>query len=85
MVGECPRCKREFVRPPECDVAACDCQSAIEIPLHPVLILPTRMYNRFQRIADRADVTMDALMSKVLEFGIKKFEGMNVKEVMTHE
>jgi len=85
MVGECPRCGREFVRPPECDVAACDCESAREVPLHPVLILPTRIYNQFQKIADRAGVTIDALINRILELGIEKIKGLNVKEVLQIE
>ena len=82
MVGTCERCGREFVRPADCDVAACDCESAREVPLYPVLILPTRIYNQFKKVADRAGVTMDALMSKVMESGLKKLEGMNIKEVL---
>ena len=85
MVGECPNCGREFIRPPECDVAACDCESAREVQLHPTLILPTRMYNKFRKIADRAGVSIDLLVNKVLELGIEKIKGMNVKEVMQIE
>ena len=82
MVGTCERCGREFVRPADCDVAACDCQSAMEVPLHPVLILPTHIYNQFKNVADRAGVSIDLLVNKVLELGLKKFEGMNIKEVL---
>ena len=85
MVGECERCGREFVRPAPCDIAVCDCESAREIPLQPVLILPTRMYNKFRKVADRAGVSIDLLVNKVLELGVKKLEGMNVKEVMQIE
>jgi len=85
MVGECERCGREFVRPAPCDIAVCDCESAREVPLEPVLILPTRMYNKFRKVADRAGVSIDLLVNKVLELGVKKLEGMNVKEVMQIE
>lgn len=85
IVGTCERCGREFVRPPECDVAACDCESAREVPLHPVLILPTRMFNKFKKVADRAGVSIDLLIDKVLELGIEKIKRMNVKEVLALE
>jgi len=74
MVGECSNCGREFVRPPECDVAACDCASAIEVPLHPVLSLPPRIFNKFKKVADRAGVSMDLLVNKVLELGLEKLQ-----------
>ena len=86
MIGHCERCGREFVRPAECDVAACDCTgNPHEIPLYPALILPTRVYNKFKKIADRVGVSIEVVVNKLLELGIEKLEGMNVKEVLALE
>ena len=84
MVGECERCGREFVRPAPCDIAVCDCESAREIPLQPVLILPTRMYNKFRKVADRAGVSIDLLVNKVLELGFEKLKSVSVEGVLKY-
>jgi len=74
MVGECPNCGREFIRPADCDVAACDCESAREVPLYPTLVLPTRMYNEFKKIADREKIPLETLVNMVLELAIEYVE-----------
>lgn len=81
-VGVCPNCHKEHVRPYPCDAAICTCKSTQVVPLELGLILPTRMYNKFQKIANRAGVSLELLVNKVLEFGVEKLKGMNVKEVM---
>jgi hypothetical protein len=73
-VGSCERCGKEFVRPPECDCAACNCSSAVLIPLDPALILPTRMYNKFQKIAEQAGTSVEKCVNCLLEVAFKNWE-----------
>jgi len=73
MVGTCPRCGKEFMRPAECDTAACDCESAVEVPLKPALIFPLRVYKRLQKAAEAAGVTIEGLVNAILEIGLEKF------------
>jgi len=74
MIGTCPRCGKEFVRPAECDVAACDCESSVEVPLKPALIFPRSIYNRLQRAADEAGVTVERIVEEILKVGFKNYE-----------
>ena len=71
MMGTCERCGKELVRTADCDVAACDCQSAVEVPLQPFLIVPIRIYNRFQKVADREKVPIESLVNMVLRLALK--------------
>lgn len=85
MIGICTNCGREFVRPLECTHAACDCESAILVPLYPALILPPRMRRRFEKIADQANVSLERLINAVLEEGLKFINKMSIKEVFALE
>jgi hypothetical protein len=71
-VGVCPSCRKEFVRPPSCSHAICDCSSIIEVPLHPALILPERLYAKIKHVTDLAEVTVEALVNKMLEVAVKE-------------
>lgn len=84
-IGICPNCGREFVRPAEVTHAACDCKSAVLVPLRPVVLLPPRTFNRFQKIADRAGVNVEVLVNAILEVGIEKIKGMSIEEVLALE
>lgn len=82
MVGKCPNCGVEFVRPPEIEVATCKCESVTAVPLRPALLLPAPMYNKCQRIADRANVTVDAFVDALLEIAIAEYEKIGFMEVI---
>lgn len=72
-VGICERCGKEFVRPPECDCAVCNCSSAVLIPLDPALILPTAMYDKFQKISEQAGTSVEKCVNDVLEIAFKNY------------
>lgn len=71
-VGVCERCGKEFVRDPLCTHAACDCQSVTAVPLHPAVILPSRLHKQLSCIAELAGVSVEALVNKMLEFAAKE-------------
>jgi hypothetical protein len=73
-VGECPRCHQQFIRPPECTAAVCDClnPNPTVIPLSPALLLPASIYKRYAEIAELAEVSVEVLVNAVLEEAAKK-------------
>jgi hypothetical protein len=82
-VGECPRCRTQFVRPPECTAAVCDCQNPNPtlIPLAPALLLPTSIYKRYAKIAQLAGVPLEKLINEVLkEAARQKLEKLDKKQ-----
>ena len=86
MIGECSKCGKQFVRPALVTHAACNCTgNPHEIPLHPILILPTRTYNQFQKIADREGISVEVFINAVLEEGLKIIKKMGVQEVLALE
>jgi len=46
----------------ECTTAACACESAVEVPLSPALILPARIFKRCQRITDKEGDTIENII-----------------------
>ena len=83
MIGTCPNCKRKFIRPAECDAAACDCTSAVLVPLRPVLLLPPKMFNKIEKIANSAGVSLEKLVGAVMEEALKNKDIL--KEVLALE
>ena len=50
-----------------------------------ILMLPARLYEPFQRIAEREDLTMDALVNAVLDVMIDKVKKIGFMEVTNPE
>jgi len=65
-VGVCPNCGKEFVRPPVCTATACDCSSVTEVPLHPAVILPSRLHKRLKHVADLAGISVADFINAVI-------------------
>ena len=78
-VGVCPNCGKEFVRPPICTAAACDCQSVTEVPLHPALILPSRLHAKLKKVADTAGISMEDFVNAIIgEASERKLKEMKI-------
>lgn len=78
-VGECPNCGIEIVRPAICTHAACDCSSVVEVPLHPVLVLPSRLHAKIKHVTDLAGISVEDFVNSVLNNGMKrKLKEMNI-------
>ena len=78
-VGECPKCGTGFVRPAVCTHAACDCSSVTEVPLHPALILPSRLHKKLQPVAVFAGVSVeDFVNALLLEASKQKLNGLKI-------
>lgn len=65
-MGTCPNCGEVFIRPAVCTHAVCNCSSIIEIPLHPVLILPDRLHAKIKKISDLSGVSVEDFTSALL-------------------
>jgi hypothetical protein len=78
-VGVCPNCGKEFVRPPICTAAACDCSSVTEVPLHPAVILPSRLHAKLKKVADMAGVSItDFVNAMIKEAAERKLKELKI-------
>lgn len=83
MVGVCSNCGTQFVRPLPCTHAACDCQSVIEIPLEPALILAPRHLKQIEKISKLSGVAVDKLTDSLLqEINKAVMRGIKVKHAI---
>jgi len=46
----------------ECTTAACTCESAIEVPLRPAIILPRKMFEAVKRVANREGIMIENII-----------------------
>lgn len=81
--GVCSKCGKEFIRPPECDVAVCDCESAIEVPLHPVLILKRSLLLRKLEQVCPPSVSLEDFVNAIFEVAIEQLDKgkINIEEL----
>jgi hypothetical protein len=72
--GECPKCHAEIIRPAECTNAFCTCHNPEPtlVPLELALVLPKRLFKRYEEIAELAGVDVERLINKVLEVGCEE-------------
>ena len=73
-VGVCPKCGKEFVRPYPCDIAICRCESVIEVPLEPAMVVDSKSYALLDTIAKTANVSVERVLEVLLETYIEKLE-----------
>ena len=73
-VGVCPKCGKEFVRPYPCDIAICRCESVIEVPLEPAMVVDGKSYARLDRIAKSANVSTEKVVKVLLDTAIEELE-----------
>jgi hypothetical protein len=95
MLGQCPRCGKEYTRKPPIDATVCMCQNpdAVLVPLTPALLLPKRAYAKFSSLAELTEVDVDVLVNTFLEEAARqKLEEMKllpritvVRGVIKHE
>jgi hypothetical protein len=71
-VGTCPNCGTVFMRPAVCTHAICDCSSIIEVPLKPVLILPSRLHRKIKKITDLAGIPLEDFVNALLLEAMKE-------------
>lgn len=76
MIGNCPKCSREHVRKPPVDAAACPCTipeaDATLVPLQPAVALSNAEYAKFEKIAAEANVSVEALVNRLLVEGARE-------------
>lgn len=81
MVGECPKCGAQFVRPLPCTHATCDCQSAIAVTLEPAIILAPRQMKQIETVSKHSGIPIDKLTNELLAEASKAvLRGLKVKE-----
>ena len=73
-VGICPDCKKEFIRPYECDIAVCKCKSVRLIPLEPAMIVDGKSYAKLSNLAKFANVSVERVLQVLLDTHIEKLE-----------
>ena len=67
-IGKCGNCGKEFVRPPSCTHAACNCENPpVEVPLEMALILPPRYMKKIEKVSELSDVPVEKLMDALLK------------------
>ena len=66
-VGICPNCKKEFIRPYECNYAVCDCESVRLIPLEPAMIVDSKSYAKLSQLAKFANVSIEKVLEVLVE------------------
>ena len=72
-IGTCAKCGREIIRPSECTHAVCyHNPEPVIITLEPALIVPDKLLEPYQKIAESAQVSVEDLVNKVLEVGIEE-------------
>jgi hypothetical protein len=74
MIGECPKCGKEYVRVPIVDAAACLCKNpdAVFVPLQPALIVSKHTYAKFARISKLSGVSVEKLVNAFLAEGARQ-------------
>jgi len=73
-VGICPNCKKEFIRPYECNYAVCDCESVRLIPLEPAMVIDKKSYAKLSNLAKFANVSVERVLEVLLDTYIEKLE-----------
>jgi hypothetical protein len=71
-VGKCPSCGTRFERPTVCTVAICNCNSIVEVPLKPVLVLSDRLHAKIKKYADEAGVSVEDFANELLNESAKE-------------
>jgi len=73
-IGTCPKCQAEIIRPSECTDGFCTCSNPYTlVPLKPTLIVPEKLLELYEKIAELAGVSVEELVNKVLEAGIEEW------------
>jgi lambda repressor-like predicted transcriptional regulator len=76
-VGMCPKCHKLIVRPEPCNFAVCDCESVIEVALHPAIILHSNLRRRFNAVAKlvkREGISEEKLLNILLDTALKDYK-----------
>lgn len=80
-VGKCEACGAEFVRPASCSHAACNCQSAVAVPLELAIILPPRYMKKLEIASQHSDIPIDKLTDALLKEASKAvMRGLEVEQ-----
>jgi ribosomal protein L37AE/L43A len=68
MIGQCPNCHKEITRRFPIDITLCKCGNPdfVEVELSPALMLPKRVFARFEKLSSLSGVPLDKLVNKLL-------------------
>ena len=80
MIGECSKCGKELIRLPEVTIAACDCESATEVPLKPTILLrPSLLLRKLERLCP-PNISLERFVNALMTAGLEVVEKMSLQE-----